>query len=124
MKNKSILIASEDKQLCETVLGILNRSQFIPICSQRISQILLNILEKDFDLLILDIDSSGGARTEMINVIKKVRPNLPLIVVTSDNSFETGKKIAENGVLLFLLKPIDMEKLEYFLNFFIMQNIN
>ena len=124
MKNKSILIASEDKQLCERVLGILNRSQLIPICSQRISQILLNILEKDFDLLILDIDSSGVARTEMINVIKKVRPNLPLIVVTSDTSFETGKKIVENGVLLFLLKPIDMENLEYFLNFFIMQNIN
>ena len=116
MNKNIVLIASDDARVTESIADAIDEEQFFPIYSNRASEVLLKILDFNLDLLILDIDLSGMSGLEIIPIIKKIRPNVPVIVVSSDNSFETGKKVAKFGVWLFLLKPIDIDKLECFLN--------
>ncbi len=117
MRKKTILIASDDAAVNQCLVELLDEDQFIPIYSNRASEALLKVLDVEVDLLVLDIDISGKSGLEIIPIIKKVRPNIPVIVVSSDNSYETGKQLAKFGIWLFLLKPIKKDKLEYFLNF-------
>ena len=117
MNKKTILIASNDDVVTDCITDILDEDKFLAIYSDHASKVLLKVLDIKLDLLILDTDLSGMSGLEILPIIKKVRPNVPLIILSSDNSFETGQKIAKFGILLYLLKPIDTNKLECFLNF-------
>lgn len=116
-KPQAILVASKDEQVCECIEKAADKSKFYIILTDRITEVLLKMLDVKVDLLILDLDLLGDAWLEVISVIKKVKSNLPLLVVSSDNSFETGREIAKFGVWLYLLKPIRPSKIESAMNF-------
>ncbi|MFQ5754217.1 MAG: response regulator [bacterium] len=122
MDKKKVLIASNDFEVTECAANTIDEERFHLIYSDQASQVLLTLLDTEIDLLIFDLDLSGMTGLELIPIIRKVRPNLPLIVISNDNSFETGREVAKHGVWLFLLKPIDQNKLESFLNYVQMQN--
>lgn len=116
MIKKTILVASEDDSVTDCITAVLDEDEFSPIYVDRASEVLLEVLDVKLDLLILDIDLSGMSGLDFIRIIKKMRPKLPLIVISSDNSFETGKEVAKLGIELYLLKPIETDKLENFMN--------
>ena len=119
---KTILIASDDKTTTECIFNIIDKEQFNTICLRKASEVLLNILEVDLDLLIIDTELCGISGIEAMPIIKKLRPNVPIIIVSSDNSFEVGKQIAELGIWSNLNKPIETDKLECFLSYVQMQS--
>ena len=118
---KTILIASDDKTTTECIFNIIDKEQFNAICLRKASEVLLNILDVDLDLLIIDTELSGISGIEAMPIIKKLRPNVPIIIVSSDNSFEAGQQIAELGIWSNLNKPIETDKLECFLSYVQMQ---
>lgn len=117
MDCKTILIASNDRLLSDSIAEVLDEGQFFSIYSEHATDVILKVLEVRLDLIILDIDLSGISGLEILPIIKKVRPKIPLVVVSSDNSFKLGQEIAKWGIWLFLLKPIETEKLRSFLSF-------
>ena len=119
---KTILIASDDKTTTECIFNIIDKEQFNAICLRKASEVLLNILDVDLDLLIIDTELSGISGIEAMPIIKKLRPNVPVIIVSSDNSFEVGQQIAELGIWSNLNKPIETDKLECFLSYVHMQS--
>lgn len=119
---KTILIASDDKTTTECILNIIDKEQFNAICLRKASEVLLSILDVDLDLLIIDTELSGISGIEAMPIIKKLRPNVPIIIVSSDNSFEVGQQIAELGIWSNLNKPIETDKLECFLSYVQMQS--
>ncbi|MFQ5707195.1 MAG: response regulator [bacterium] len=122
--SKRVLIASDDLSASECISELLNEERFNPVYATQASHVLLNLLDMEFDLLILDLDLAGMNGLEMLPIIRRVRPNLPIIVITNDNSFETGRSIATQGIWLHLLKPINVDKLETFLNYMLMRNFS
>ena len=119
---KTILIASDDKTTTECIFDIIDKEQFNAICLRKASEVLLNILDVDLDLLIIDTELGGISGIEAMPIIKKLRPNVPIIIVSSDNSFEVGQQIAELGIWSNLNKPIETDKLECFLSYVQMQS--
>ncbi len=119
---KTILIASDDKTTTECILNIIDKEQFNAICLRKASEVLLSILDVDLDLLTIDTELSGISGIEAMPIIKKLRPNVPIIIVSSDNSFEVGQQIAELGIWSSLNKPIETDKLECFLSYVQMQS--
>ena len=119
---KTLLIASDDKTTTECILNIIDTEQFYAICLKKASEVLLNILDVDLDLIIIDAELSGISGIEIMPIIKKLRPNVPIIIVSSENSFEIGQQIAELGIWSNLNKPIETDKLECFLSYVQMQS--
>ena len=119
---KTILIASNDNTTTECILNVIDEDQFRTICLKKASEVLLNILDVDLDLLIIDTELSGIPGIEVMPIIKKLRPNVPIIIVSSDNSFEIGQQIAKLGIWSNLNKPIETDKLECFLSYVQMQS--
>ena len=73
--------------------------------------LLLKILDKDIDLAIIDEDLAGMAGSKLIQIIKKSRPRIPLIIISSGNSKEELARVLEQGVFYFIIKPINGEEL-------------
>jgi len=101
----TVLLASKDAFFVEMVVDILDRDNVVVVDS--CEKAFEHVLENDFDFLIFDPDLEPLKGSEAIRIIKKMNPNIPLITVTDDESFETEVKIAETGVFFRLTKPIN-----------------
>lgn len=70
------------------------------------------MLVENFDVLILDIHMAGITGQETISVVKRIRPHLPIIVITGDESSEMEGKIQAQGVFYYFVKPFNMKKMK------------
>lgn len=108
---RNLIIASEEEAFAEFLFFHL--SDF-PLKISRVhvlSELLWKIREKEGDLLIMDSILEGIPNYELIPLIKKSNPHLPIIALTGDSSLETSQKIRQEGVFFLAMKPIDLEEI-------------
>ena len=111
-ETKSILYAISDEGMKEQVSDVLNDIATYSLTWVGDSgDLLLKILDKDIDLAIIDENIAGMAGSKLIKIIKKSRPKIPLIIISSGNSKEELARVLEQGVFYFIIKPINGEEL-------------
>jgi two-component system nitrogen regulation response regulator GlnG len=65
----------------------------------------------DGDLIITDVVMPDENAFELLPRIKKLRPDLPIIVMSAQNTFMTAIKASERGAYDYLPKPFDLKEL-------------
>ena len=110
--HRKILIAASDPSTRREILDRLSVQGYQAIAVERGSDALLAVTEDNVGLAILDISvqEPSGART--VEILRKMRPRLPVIVLSGDPSVETGRQILQHGVFYYFLKPLDLEELD------------
>jgi len=112
-ETKSILFAGSDEGMKEQVADVLNDiATYSLTWVGESGDLLLKILDKDIDLAIIDENLAGMAGSKLIQIIKKSRPRIPLIIISSGNSKEEFARVLEQGVFYFIIKPINGEELK------------
>lgn len=66
--------------------------------------------EKNLDMVISDIQMPKLSGIELLKRVKKLRPNLPILLITGDSMFDR-KKVMKLGAIDLLYKPYDPEEL-------------
>ncbi len=64
-------------------------------------------LDRNPAVAIIDLDLAELSGLGVIEILQRVRPHLPVVVLAGDASMEVGRRILEMGVFYFLVKPID-----------------
>lgn len=67
--------------------------------------------KENYDLIISDIDMPRMSGIEMLEKIRELDNNIPLIFITAKNSSDILLKAINLGVLNFVPKPVDIDKL-------------
>jgi DNA-binding NtrC family response regulator len=111
-ETKSILFAISDEGMKGQVFEVLNGiATYSLTWVGESADLLLKILDKDIDLAIIDENLAGMAGSKLIEIIKKSRPRIPLIIISSGNSKEELARVLEQGVFYFIIKPINGQEL-------------
>jgi len=111
-ETKSILFAGSDEGMKEQVAEVLDGiATYSLTWVGESGDLLLKILDKDIDLAIIDENLAGMAGSKLIQIIKKSRPRIPLIIISSGDSKEELARVLEQGVFYFIIKPINDEEL-------------
>ena len=63
------------------------------------------------DLVITDVVMPDGNAFDLLPRIKKARPELPVIVMSAQNTFMTAIRASETGAYEYLPKPFDLTEL-------------
>jgi DNA-binding NtrC family response regulator len=66
----------------------------------------------DFDAVLLDLKLSDGNALEWIPQLKKLHPDLPVIVVTGTGDVPTAVTAMKSGAENYLTKPVEPDNLE------------
>ncbi len=109
---RSSIIVSTDAGVVNQITNILMQHDFTVTIEKSIIKFISSMLEKDISLLIFDLDSPDGQNFDSIDIIRKLRPRLPIIILSKDNSFETLKILVQKGVFYSAIKPIQTEEIE------------
>jgi len=70
------------------------------------------LAQTSFDLIITDIWMAGLSGLDILPALKRINPNIPVIVITAFGSEEMRRRVMARGADAYLEKPLQLEKLK------------
>jgi DNA-binding response OmpR family regulator len=83
---------------------------------------LLSVVEKQVGLAVVDLALEEPCGKKVLEILRKMRPRLPLIVLSGDSSVETGREILQHGPFYYLIKPVNLEELGQYVRIALARN--
>ncbi|MBN1542717.1 response regulator [candidate division KSB1 bacterium] len=108
----SVVVATEDPVIISILGQILMKRDCSLLITKSKLHSILKVLTQEVAYFILDYELANNSNLELINIIRKVRPRMPIIIFSEDNSDRTLGEIAELGVFYYALKPLHTEEIE------------
>lgn len=107
-----ILLVDDEQRFAESLQFILMAEDYPSTIASDGSVALELLIQKNFDLVLLDVDLPGMNGVQLISHIKKLFPILPVIMMTGNAAVETAVEAMKIGAYDYLKKPIDHELLK------------
>src|SRR6187551_2490855 len=107
----NILIADDDAAIRTVLNQALARAGYAPRATGNASTLWRWISQGEGDLVITDVLMPDESAFDLIPRVKKLRPDLPIIVMSAQNTFMTAITAAERGAYEYLPKPFDLNEL-------------
>lgn len=111
MPSNEILIADDDAAIRTVLTQALSRAGYSPRATSNAATLWRWAQAGDGDLIITDVVMPDENAFNLIPQIKKQRPELPIIVMSAENTIMTAIKASEKGAFDYLPKPFDLKEL-------------
>jgi two-component system nitrogen regulation response regulator GlnG len=111
MSERTILVADDDASIRMVLSQALTRADYEVFPMSNLSTMWNHVARGDGDLLITDVMMPDGSAFDILPRIKKARPDLPIIVMSAQNTFMTAVRASEAGAFEYLPKPFDLAEL-------------
>jgi len=111
MPTGSILIADDDAAIRTVLNQALSRAGYEVRSTGNAATLWRWITQGDGDLVITDVVMPDENAFDLIPRIRKTRPDLPIVVMSAQNTFMTAIRASERGAYEYLPKPFDLKEL-------------
>lgn len=109
-KQIKVLMVDDEKRFRDTTKKILSKKGFDTILAET-GEEALKMLGQDPDVVILDIRMPGMDGHEALKAIKKIKPDLPVIMLTGHGDKPSAQEALVEGAFDYLAKPCDIDLL-------------
>lgn len=106
-----ILIVDDELILRESLAAWLERDGYQIVAVESGEKGLEQIQQIQFDIMFLDIKLGGMDGLEVLNEVKRIDPELPVIMITAYGSITTAVEAMKKGAKDYLLKPFEPDEL-------------
>ncbi|HEX7076336.1 MAG TPA: nitrogen regulation protein NR(I) [Hyphomicrobiaceae bacterium] len=111
MARGTILIADDDSAIRTVLNQALARAGYLPRATGNAATLWRWVSQGEGDAVITDVVMPDENAFDLIPRIKKLRPELPIIVMSAQNTLMTALSAAEKGAFEYLPKPFDLNEL-------------
>jgi two-component system nitrogen regulation response regulator GlnG len=111
MPVSSILVADDDAAIRTVLNQALSRAGYEVRLTSNAATLWRWVSQGEGDLVITDVVMPDESAFDLLPRIKKMRPNLPVIVMSAQNTFMTAIRASERGAYEYLPKPFDLKEL-------------
>jgi len=111
MNNSTILIADDDRAIRTVLSQALGRMGHDVRTTGNAATLWRWVSDGEGDLIITDVVMPDENGLDLIPRIKKMRPELRIIVMSAQNTLLTAVKATERGAFEYLPKPFDLREL-------------
>ena len=110
---QNILIVDDDKDICSTLSKILSSKGYLSNIANNSDAAINEIKNTPIDLVLLDVWLEGSQKDgiELLKIIKKFNPNIPVILISGHANIDMAVKAIKLGAFYFIEKPFKSEKL-------------
>ena len=107
----TILVADDDRTIRTVLAQALTRAGCRVRATGTATTLWRWIEEGEGDVVVTDVMMPDGDALDLLPAIKKRRPELPVIVMSAQNTVMTAIRAAEVGAYEYLPKPFDLNEL-------------
>jgi two-component system, NtrC family, nitrogen regulation response regulator GlnG len=111
MEKGTILIADDDAAIRTVLNQALSRAGYEVRVTSNAATLWRWVSSGDGDLVISDVVMPDENAFDLLPRIKKMRPALPVILMSAQNTFMTAVRASEKGAYDYLPKPFDLTEL-------------
>jgi DNA-binding NtrC family response regulator len=112
MSSKPLIgIVDDERNIQATLVAILERRGYEAVSAFTGRQGLQIITDHNPDVLLLDLGLPDGEGLDLLRTIRETHPNLPVIVVTANDSLNNAIASIKVGAFHFISKPYVPEEL-------------
>src|SRR6478609_8721625 len=104
----TVMLADDDAAIRMVLNQALTRAGYEVRPTGNLSTMWNWVSRGEGDLLITDVAMPDGNAFDIMPKIKKLRPDLPMIVMSAQNTFMTAIRASEVGAYEYLPKPFDI----------------
>src|SRR5262249_5954881 len=107
----SILLADDDAAIRTVLNQALSRAGYEVRSTSNAATLWRWGRQGEGDLVITDVGMPDENAVDLLARIKKLRPQLPVIIMSAQNTFMTAVRASERGAYEYLPKPFDLKEL-------------
>jgi two-component system nitrogen regulation response regulator GlnG len=111
MPTGSILVADDDAAIRTVLNQALSRAGYEVRSTGTAATLWRWVSQGDGDLVITDVVMPDENAFDLVPRIRKARPDLPVIIMSAQNTFMTAIRASERGAYEYLPKPFDLKEL-------------
>ncbi|WP_417767662.1 nitrogen regulation protein NR(I) [Stappia sp.] len=111
MPTGTILVADDDAAIRTVLNQALSRAGYTVRLTSNATTLWRWVNSGDGDLVVTDVMMPDENAFDVLPRIKKLRPDLPVIVMSAQNTFMTAIRASEKGAYEYLPKPFDLKEL-------------
>jgi two-component system nitrogen regulation response regulator GlnG len=109
--SRSILVADDDRAIRTVLSQALSRAGYAVRATSSASTLWRWVEDGEGDLVITDVVMPDENGLDLLPRIKRVRPDLRVVVMSAQSTFTTAVKAAQRGAFEYLPKPFDLKEL-------------
>lgn len=111
MSKGQILVADDDAAIRTVLNQALSRAGYEVRLTSNAATLWRWVAEGEGDLIVTDVIMPDENAFDLLPRIKRARPDMPVIVMSAQNTFMTAIKASERGAYEYLPKPFDLTEL-------------
>ena len=111
MSKGQILVADDDAAIRTVLNQALSRAGYEVRLTSNAATLWRWVNEGEGDLVVTDVVMPDENAFDLLPRIKRLRPDLPIVVMSAQNTFMTAIKASERGAYEYLPKPFDLTEL-------------
>jgi two-component system, OmpR family, response regulator len=111
MDTLRVLIVDDEDDFRETIVKRLNARKILAEGAASGILALKTLEDKDFDVIVLDVKMPDMDGIETLRHIKKLKPEIEVIMLTGHASVEFGLKGMQLGAFDYVMKPAPLNEL-------------
>ena len=111
MPTGNIIVADDDAAIRTVLSQALSRAGYEVRTTGTVAGLWRSVASGEGDLVITDVVMPDDSAFELLPRIKRMRPELPIIVMSAQNTFMTAIKASERGAYEYLPQPFDLKEL-------------
>ncbi|MCK4754193.1 MAG: sigma-54-dependent Fis family transcriptional regulator, partial [Calditrichia bacterium] len=112
MSEFRILLIDDEPAQITSIKSFLKRRDYVILTASSGQEGLSFINDGNVDLVFTDFRMPEMNGLEVVQKIKKINPEIPVVVITAFSDTEVAVKVMKEGAFDYLSKPVDLEELE------------
>jgi two-component system nitrogen regulation response regulator GlnG len=108
---RTVLIADDDRAIRTVLTAALSRAGYQVRATSSAATLWRWVEDGQGDLVITDVIMPDENGLDLLPRIKRVRPDLRVVVMSAQSTFTTAVKAAQRGAFEYLPKPFDLNEL-------------
>lgn len=107
----TVIVADDDRTIRTVLSQALTRAGCRVRSTGTISTLWRWVEEGEGDVIVTDVNMPDGDALDILPAIRKRRPDLPIVVMSAQNTVMTAIRATEAGAYEYLPKPFDLKDL-------------
>ena len=108
---ETILVVDDEKNYLRVLSAVLEDEDYEVLTAQGGQEALEILKSSDLDLILTDMKMPAMNGIELLEKIKVMDPDLPVIMMTAHGTIDKAVEAMQKGAYSYVLKPFDNERL-------------
>jgi DNA-binding NtrC family response regulator len=110
MTMAKILVADDEQSICDAFSAFLTHEGHTALTASTGAEAITRVSEQKPDAMFLDVRMPGNENLEALREIKKLHPDLPVIVMTAHGTLDTALEAMRLQAFDYIGKPVELSR--------------